>query len=342
MKRRSPTLEGLQAMFRVPSLGLAEIAWRWSFGLAAAVLLVFSVREYLATLPVTAAEMFLLRSRQPALILQAIAHVLRGSAARALGAAIILMLALTLAWVVLASLGRAATLKTLIEYFREGEERSLLDERQTWDSNSLMGLNFFRAMVTLSAALGFLGALVLAAAAAPEGNPSPGSVVLIFYTLAMFVGLAWLALNWFLSLAGVFVVSDGRDTFGALGAAADLCWVRIGSVAAATIWFGLAHVIVFVAASSMVAFPLAFVEMLPAGVVLGGVLLVALFYFATVDFLHVGQLAAYVFMTRFPGTAEPPTTEQPATSAPPLGMPPNDDILSDIPGLVPPPELAGG
>ena len=65
MKRRSPTLEGFQTMFRLPVLGLAEIAWRWSFGLAAAAALVFALREYLATLPVTAGEMLLLRTRQP-------------------------------------------------------------------------------------------------------------------------------------------------------------------------------------------------------------------------------------------------------------------------------------
>jgi hypothetical protein len=57
MKQRSPTLEGFQIMFRVPLLGLAEIAWRWSFGLAAAAVILFSLREYLATLPVTAGDM---------------------------------------------------------------------------------------------------------------------------------------------------------------------------------------------------------------------------------------------------------------------------------------------
>src|SRR3979490_2378233 len=112
MKRVSPTLEGFQAMFRLPSLGVAEIAWRWSFGLAVGALLAFSFREYLVTLPVTAGEMLLLRSRQPALILQAIAPIFPGSGSGAVAAAIVLMLALTLAWVVLASLGRAASLKT--------------------------------------------------------------------------------------------------------------------------------------------------------------------------------------------------------------------------------------
>ena len=66
----SPTLEGFRAIFRRPSLGLAEIAWRWSIGFAVSLLLIFSVLTYLNTLPVTAAELLLLRTGQPVFILQ--------------------------------------------------------------------------------------------------------------------------------------------------------------------------------------------------------------------------------------------------------------------------------
>src|SRR6476661_6553524 len=104
MKRRSPTLEGFRIVFRKPSIPLAEIAWRWSFGLAVAALLAISLREFMSTLPVTAAEMFLLQTRQPALILKAIAQILQGSAPRAVSAVVVLTLALTLCWIVLASL----------------------------------------------------------------------------------------------------------------------------------------------------------------------------------------------------------------------------------------------
>ncbi len=55
--------------------------------------------------------------------------------------------------------------------------------------------------------------------------------------------------------------------------------------------------ILFVVASSAVAFPLGFAEVLPGGMVFGGVLLVTLLYFAAVDFLYVGRLASYVFIT---------------------------------------------
>src|SRR5438270_1952721 len=158
MKRRSPTLAGFQTMFRLPSLGLAEIAWRWSFGLAVTALMVFSFHEYLATLPVTPAEAFLLRSRQPALILQTITRILRGSAPRVFAAAAVLTLTLTVAWIVLASLGRATTLHALREYFRDswsldGRE-GLCRNTQTLTLAPLIGLNFFRAVTALTAAVG--------------------------------------------------------------------------------------------------------------------------------------------------------------------------------------------
>jgi hypothetical protein len=314
MKRHSPTLEGFQTMFRLPSLGLAEIAWRWSFGLAVGTLLAFSLREYLATLPVTAAEMFLLRTRQPALILQALSRILEGSAPRALAALVVLLLGLTVAWTLLASLGRAAILKSIFEYF---QERS--GESETTRSGSLVYLNFLRAIVTLAAVAASFGALFLSAAASSNTDPSPGRVLLIFYMLILFIGLAWVVLNWFLSLAAIFIVGRGQDTFGALRAALDLCWTHPLSVTAAAIWFGLAHALAFVVASSAAAVPLAFAEVLPAGVVLGGLMLVTLLYFAVVDFLYIGRLAAYVFMLEVPAIQL---------------VPADDDILSDIPGLV--------
>src|ERR1700720_57804 len=115
MKQRSPTLEGFRAMVRWPSLGLAEIAWRWSFAAAAAVLFTFYVSEYLDTAPVTRGELFLLRTRQPVLIAQAIAQVFRGSAQRVVPAALVLVVALVIAWILIASLGRAALVKALLE-----------------------------------------------------------------------------------------------------------------------------------------------------------------------------------------------------------------------------------
>lgn len=332
MRRRSPTLEGFQIIFRLPSLGLAEITWRWSFGLALSALLAFSLREYLATLPVTAGEILLLRTRQPGLVLQALARILRGSAPRAATAAVELILGLTLAWIILVSVARAAALKTLFEYFRVSRGRELAPT--AWRLSSLVELNSARAATWLASTLAVAGAMLLAAAASSPTKPSPGMALLIFWLLTMLIGLAWSLLNWYLSLAAIFVVGDGASAFAALTAAANFCRARPGSLTAAATWFGIAHVVVFVVASSMAAFPLGLAGALPGGMVFGALLLVTLLYFATVDFLYVGRLAAYVFMIDQPDPSILPAPSRPHPES-------DDDILSDIPGLVPPLESAG-
>src|SRR5206468_3317012 len=105
-------------------------------------------------------------------------------------------------------------------------------------------------------------------------------------------------------------------------------------------WFEVAHVVVFVVASSVVAIPLAFSGVLPAGVILGGMLLVALLYFGIVDFLHVGRLAAYVAVLSFPEQNLVSQAVQPSlpvsgsqsslTSQSRSGIDPDELILSDV------------
>src|SRR5271169_2065499 len=121
MKQRSPTAEGFRLLFRRPSFGLAEIAWRWSFGAAAALLLMFSFFEYLDTLPVSKDDLLLLRTTQPVLISRAVMHILRGSGFRVVETAVVLALTLGVAWIVVASLARAATIKALLAYFVESD-----------------------------------------------------------------------------------------------------------------------------------------------------------------------------------------------------------------------------
>jgi hypothetical protein len=345
MKPRSPTLEGFRAIFRRPSFGLAEIAWRWSFGVAAALLLAFSFFTFLDTLPVGKSDLLLLRSRQPFLIFRAMAHIVRGSAFRAVGAGIVLALTLGAAWIVLASFGRAATVNALIAYFREsGVCAPERQEKSSWRLRSLFALNFFRLAATLAAAVGCLAAILLGAAASPPTHPSPGIAALIFLTVTMLVWLAWSTLNWFLSLASIFVVADGEDTFGAITAAIDLCRARSGSIFAAGTWFGLAHLTAFALASSIVGFPLAFAPYLPAAAVLGGVLSVTVLYFAVADFLYVGRLAAYAAMVEMPESQVTAETAPPALPLagthldPTLQSSPAVDatelILSDVPAPI--------
>jgi hypothetical protein len=58
--------------------------------------------------------------------------------------------------------------------------------------------------------------------------------------------------------------------------------------------------VLFIVATSVVTFPLAFVRVLPVGFVLIAVMLLTLAYFAVVDTLHVGRLAGYVAILEAP------------------------------------------
>jgi hypothetical protein len=118
-----------------------------------------------------------------------------------------------------------------------------------------------------------------------------------------------------------------------------LLGARIGPVLAASTWFGLAHLAAFGLASSAVVFPLVFAGVLPRGVVFGGVLMVALLYFAVADFLYMGRLAAYVAIVESPDAPSShemvPRSEDGRPPRPSPGLErrvdPEELILSDVP-----------
>ena len=162
MVSESPISRGFRTAFREPAIVLAEIAWRWSFGLAVLALAAGSLFAYLATLRVSRFELMALRGHPRLLIADAIGHMLHGGPRLVMAAAIVLP-AIFVLWIAAATVGRAATLKALLR--REG--RVALSPQ--------LGLNFLRASVTLAALIGYLGAAILAGrAAAGRGRCSPG------------------------------------------------------------------------------------------------------------------------------------------------------------------------
>jgi len=310
----SPTGEGFRSIFRKPALPVAEIIWRWSFGATVVVLLGAAFLEYLNTLPVSPTDLFMLRTGHPVLVSNALSHILRGSGFHLVLVLILLFLALAILWIVLASLGRAATLGSLIVYVRERASKTspaihpiareiVSSDAKTsplWGLRSLTGLHFLRAAVTLAACAGFLGALILAGFASSKSHPQPARVFVLALALGALVWLACSSVSWFLSLASVFVVGQSQDTFAALSSSIGLCRDRFGAVLAVGTWFGLAHLVLFILATSMVTFPLTFAPALPSWIVVIAILLLTLLYFALVDMLYVGRMAGYVAILEAP------------------------------------------
>jgi hypothetical protein len=345
----SPTFEGFRAAFRRPSLTLAEIMWRWTVGATAAALLLFGLFEYLGTLPVTNGELLFLRTRQPYLVGEAIAHILRGSLNRVVTAGMLAASLLAALWIVAASVGRIATVRALLDYFRRDEaaasgggvgndgERDIASNVST---KALVRLNFLRAAVALAAVFGFFGAAILAGFASPEAHPRPALAFFLFLPLAALICLAWGALNWVLSLAGMFAVRDGEDTVEAISAAVSLCRERTGPVVAVSFWTALAHTVAFVGATSVASVPLGFAAVLPWRPVVFAVLLVTLAYFVFVDWIYMARLAGYVCIAEMPEAAFAPLPPPPQPVPPPIAGPPveatvdrDEPILSDLPNL---------
>jgi hypothetical protein len=316
-------------MFRRPSFSLAEVAWRWSFGGAALFLCTFGLLEYLNSLPVSNADLFLLRTGHPALALRALAHVTRGSALRLVLADAVLAAGLALFWILLASVGRASILASLLDDIRARAQRKAHDSEGRLRENvaarsvrgsirSLAGLNFLRVALTLAALLSVTGAMMASGSLNSLKSPHPALSFLAFIALLAVIVFFWTSLNWFLSLASLFVARDGQDALGALSSAVGLCRERLGAISAVGTWFGLAHLTLFMLATSVVGFPLAFAAIVPPGFVLVSILLITLAYFALVDTLYIGRLAGYVAILEAPPVGEP---APPPVIAPTLPLP---------------------
>jgi hypothetical protein len=335
MPRVSPTVEGFRAAVRRPSLTFAEIAWRWTVGAVAWALSVFSLVEYLGSLPVTNGDAALLRTKQPLLIGRAIAHILRGSLNRAGLAALLAAVALSLLWIVAASVGRAATVRALLHYFRRRFAANISAERvdamKPWPLRSLIGLHFLRVALALAAMLAFVGAAILASFGSPGTHPRSGLAFIFFLPLAGLICLAWPMLNWLLSLACIFAVRDGNDVLSALSAAVTFSRKCSGPVFAVSTWTGLAHIAAFSIAATAVPFPLALIPVAPARVIVACVILLALAYSAVVDWLYMARLAGYICISEMPDT---PAESATLSTPPPYTSIDRDElILSDVPNL---------
>jgi hypothetical protein len=343
----SPTTEGFRVAFRRPSLTVAEIAWRWTSGATAAALVAFGLVEYLDTLPVTNGELLLLRTRQPYLVSEAIAHILRGSLNRAVLASMVAVFLLAGLWAVAASVGRIATVRALLDYFRRDLTAKVSAHSSVHDGETNIGslsnngrplptllrLNFLRAAVALAAILGFLAASILAGFASPSANPRPALALFIFLPLCGLICLVWSTLNWLLSLAGMFAVREDEGAVGAIGAVMVFCRERTGPVFAVSLWTGMAHLILFVAATTVASMPLGFVAVVPWRLVVAAMLFMTLLYFALADWLYMARLAGYVCIAEMPEAAWTPA---PAALLPPVQTTIDRDelILSDLPNLV--------
>jgi hypothetical protein len=339
----SPTAEGFRAAFRRPSLTFAEITWRWVTGATVTAVFFFGLFEYLNTLPVSNGELLFLRTRQPYLVGEALAHIFRGSLSRGMMAFLLAAIMLGVLWMFTAAAGRIATVRGLLDYF--ATRRKMVGdtfaggvpdvgEAPRSSLRGLVRLNFLRLAAALAAIFGLVGAVILAGFASPDAHPRPGLAFLLFLPLAGLISLAWSSLNWLLSLAGMFAVRDGEDAVGAISAAVSFSRERSGAVVAVSTWTGLAHLVAFVGATTVISMPLSFATIVPWRLVLAAVVLLTLGYFALADWLYMARLAGYICIAEMPEALLRPLPPVPPPALPvQTTIDRNELILSDLPNL---------
>jgi hypothetical protein len=319
MSSTSPINEGFRAAFREPAIVLAEIAWRWSFGLAALAIATGSVVAYLGTLAVGNAEILALRSHPRWVVADAIGHILFAGP-RLLRIAAIVAPAIFVLWIAAATIGRAATLKALLRR----EARVALSPQ--------LGLNFLRASVTLASLIGYLGAAILAGRAAADGDDvRPSLFLLVFVVLVTGITMVRSRLNWFLCLAAIPAARDGHDTFTAVSEAVRLFRRQVWSFTGAGAVFGIIHGVLFVFCTVVCLLALSLADKVPPAATLFLLAVITLVYFAAVDFLYIARLAAYVAIDESDRTP-PPVAVAPGSLAPAPEPPPMPQFPPE-PGL---------
>lgn len=278
-----PARAGFRAVCRQPAVIAGEIAWRWAFGAAAWGLVLFTVHRILVSVDISEAEYLIARRSSMFLIADACARIIYEVLPDLVRAAAILVPAIAVLWVLAATAGRAITLKALLP---TGDPRS---SRLA----SLASLHLLRAVFVLATLLALLATLVLTGRLLPIAvNPALAGMIWGF--LAALVVFFWALLNWFLSLAPIFIVRDGRAALASIADSLALYRRHRGTYAATAAWFGLLRFVLFCAACVLAIFAAAAAGSAPRAIALS--LVIALIYFAVADFLYITRLAAYMIL----------------------------------------------
>lgn len=279
---------GFRLVRRRPAVMVAEIMWRWSFGVAAGALVAVAVLRFLASLTVTDGELWALRSGIPQLMADAILRIFQGSGARLLRLTLIVTPAISALWILAASAGRAATLRALIQDVPASFTRR-------HDLPPLLGVNFLRAFVALLALVAMVGSAILAGfAAKTTEEPSILLFDVVFLGLLFLVSLSWSTLNWYFSLAPIFVVRDNRPALGAVADAVHLVRRRGWDFAVVGTLYGLLKLFAIGAATVLSLLPLVFIAKWPWQITTMLLVIITLAYFAVSDVLYIARLASYL------------------------------------------------
>jgi hypothetical protein len=277
----NPINSGFRAVRRDPVIVLTEVLWRWSFGVIASLILFFSGLVLLGAVPDSSSTMKAFRSHDPALMAFMTLHVVRALGNKAIVAAIALPASIALLWSVLAALGRSVTLKRL----RPGVA--------PLSFRALLALHCLRALIAWMALLAIVGAIGTAVwIAISSSKPDLFLFYIIVTPTVLLIGGLWLAVNWSLSLAGVFG-TERKSFWDARRQAKLVIRAQRSDFAGTSFVFLLLRLVALLIAFAAIGIPSGMINNSPQdyAALFAAVLLA---YFAVGDFLYVARMASYL------------------------------------------------
>lgn len=294
---------GFRAIFVRPAMALAEIAWRWAFGAAAWALVIFAIHRVFSRVDVTQLELLIARHSDLFLIADACARIVVQVLPQLAREGLVLVPAIAGLWIAAGTVGRGITLNALFSAGNPEESAVFAGVepnqpatgatgRRTVRYGPLLLLHLVRALFTIAALIAGCGAVLLAGIALAAQNPAAAAGVSLL--LVSVVMLFWAMVNWFLALAPVWIVRDGRPAFAAISDSLQLYRRDPGVYVGIATSFGLIRALALVAA---IVAALIASQASPAAAVAMNVV-IALVYFAVADFLYIARLAAFVSLNQ--------------------------------------------
>lgn len=273
--------DGWRVLMRAPGVILAEIIWRWTFGATAFVLLFVSFREYFSSIEISQTEYQLMKSLEPFTWIAISVRVMQAVVSGIERMGPILIPALAILWIALASVGRVGTVRPLLDQ----------DGKTNW--RAVILIHAFRVLLAVASLLAFFGA---GAIISETFDPEQVGVNFVLMTLVLVVLTAIGSVgNWFLSAAALFSSKDGAGLKASFASANDLYYTR--GIAGVGILFALMRTAMVIGVSFVSLFAFG---ALAQGYRRGPLLLIVLFtlgYFAISDALYVWRLAVYIGLT---------------------------------------------
>ena len=203
MNGSSPIRDGFGAIHRNPAIAAIEIAWRWSFGLIATILLLLGSRAFLSGLQLSEGDTQALRGDDPTMIAATLVHILQqeGVLQRFFGIMAVVAIPSAIVWIAAATLGRIATLKRL----RPGSDVN---------AKAILGLSTARAALLFAAVIAwYLWTFVCAILTTRPGATSYPLYSFLSMISLPVIAIIWGLLNWVLSLAPVLAVREGASAW---------------------------------------------------------------------------------------------------------------------------------